>query len=130
MKNLNLKQLLSLKGLYFLITLIIALLVGIMGGIVDIIQPQGVVDIANHLGYPLYFFTLLGVFKVLGGIAILLPKSFDKAKNIAYYGFGFDFIFASYSHYSVNDPFSNIIVPLVLLVLLATSYFLKEKFSY
>jgi len=121
------KKILSLKGLYLFINLIIGLLVGLMGGIVDIIHTQGVIDMANHLGYPLYFFTLLGVFKVLGGIAILLPNSFDKVRNIAYYGFSFDFIFAAYSHYSVGDPFSSIIVPLVFLVLLGISYFLKQK---
>jgi len=121
------KKLLSLKGLYLFINLVIGLLVGIVGGVVDIIQPQGVLDMANHLGYPLYFFTLLGVFKILGGIAILLPNSFNNLKNIAYYGFSFDFIFASYSHYSVGDPFLKIIIPLFLLILLFTSYFLKQK---
>lgn len=127
MKEINLKKIFSIKGIYYISTLIIALLVGIIGGIVDIIQTQGVVDTAQHLGYPLYFFFLLGIFKVLGGIVLLLPSFLNKLKQIAYYGFGFDFIFASFSHYSVGDASIKVIVPLVFLALLIISYLLKDK---
>lgn len=122
-------KILNLKTLYYVLTLIVALLVGFMGGFVDIIHTQGVIDVSNHLGYPLYFFTLLGVFKILGGIALLLPKKFEKYSKIAYIGFTFDFIFASFSHFSVGDPFGKIIVPLVFLGILAGSYILKKKIT-
>lgn len=122
-------KILNLKTLYYVLTLIVALLVGFMGGFVDIIHTQGVIDASNHLGYPLYFFTLLGVFKILGGIALLLPKKFEKYSKIAYIGFTFDFIFASFSHFSVGDPFGKIIVPLVFLGILAGSYILKKKIT-
>ena len=84
-----------LRIVYIVTTLILGLGAGIMGGIMDIIQPQGVQEVAAHLGYPLYFFLLLGVFKVAGGITVLLPRVFDTFRNIAYLGFSFDFIFAS-----------------------------------
>jgi len=116
------------KYLYYGTTIVIAILVGIAGGIIDIIQPQNVVDIAAHLGYPLYFFMLLGIFKVLGGIALALPKIPNNLKNIAYVGFGFDFIFASFSHFSVGDPIVKILAPLVLLGVLYVSFRLKEEF--
>ena len=116
------KKLFNNKIFYFLTTGFIAILVGLVGGIVDIIQPQKVIDTASHLGYPLYFFTLLGIFKVLGAIGLFLPKAFDKLKNIVYAGFAFDFIFASFSHFSLNDEFAKIIVPLVMLVILSISY--------
>lgn len=119
------KKLLSLKTLYILLTALIAILVGIVGGIVDIIQTQGVLTASEHLGYPLYFFTLLGVFKVLGGIALFISN--DKIKNIAYAGFSFDFIFASFSHFSVGDPLMKVLMPLIFLGLLIFSYILKEK---
>lgn len=115
------------KYLYYGLTAVIALLVGIVGGIVDIVMPQNVIDMANHLGYPLYFFILLGVFKVLGGIVLLLPSSFDRLKDMAYTGFTFDFIFASYSHYSLGDPIGKIVVPLIFLVILYFSFQLKEQ---
>ena len=127
MKNINLKQLFSLKGIYYICTLIIALLVGIIGGIVDIMQTQGVVDTAAHLGYPLYFFFLLGIFKIVGGIVLLLPRFLNRYKKIAYYGFAFDFIFASFSHYSVGDSSIKVAIPLIFLVLLCISYLLKDR---
>lgn len=123
MKN----KILSLRTLYYVSTLIIAVLIGFISGFVDIIHTQGVIDASNHLGYPLYFFTLLGIFKILGGIALLLPKKFEQLSNIAYVGFTFDFIFASYSHFSVGDPFAKVVVPLVFLAILASSYKLKNK---
>lgn len=125
MKN----KIFNITTLYYLLTLAIAVLVGFVGGYVDIIHTQGVLDASAHLGYPLYFFTLLGVFKILGGIALLLPKQLDKFKNIAYIGFGFDFIFASFSHFSVGDPIGKIVVPLVFLFILALSYVLKNKIA-
>jgi len=116
------------KLLYYGTTALIAILVGIVGGIIDIIQSQNVVDIATHLGYPLYFFTLLGIFKILGGIALVLPKIPNKIKDAAYLGFGLDFIFASFSHFSVGDPIVKVLVPLVLLGVLYISFRLKSKF--
>ena len=117
------------KYLYYGTTAIIAILVGLAGGIVDIIQPQNVIDMAAHLSYPLYFFTILGVFKVLGGIALLLPQKFTRLKDVAYAGFSFDFIFASFSHFSVGDPIVKVLIPLVLLGILYVSFRLKEEFT-
>lgn len=116
------------RNFYFLTTGIIVLLVGTIGGIVDIIQTQEVINASLNLGYPLYFFTLLGVFKLLGATALLLPKKFNSIKDIAYAGFAFDFIFASFSHYSVGDSFDKIITPVIMLVILAVSYNLKDKY--
>ena len=129
MKSLQIKQFFTLRTLYILTTLLIALGVGMAGGIVDILHTQAVLDAAQHLGYPLYFFTLLGLFKILGGVALLLPKALSKFREIAYYGFGFDFIFASFSHYSVGDPTGKVITPLILLVLLSLSFYLSNHYS-
>jgi uncharacterized membrane protein len=121
------QKLFNKKIFYFLTTGFIALLVGLVGGIMDIIQPQNVIDTASVLGYPLYFFTLLGVFKILGAIGLFLPKAFDKLKDIVYAGFAVDFIFASFSHFASEDPFSKIITPLIMLVILYISYYLKDR---
>lgn len=121
------EKILNKKGFYFITTGIIAILVGLLGGVMDIVQPQGVIDTAAALGYPLYFFALLGVFKILGAIALFLPKQYDRIKDVAYAGFAFDFVFASFSHYSVNDGIVKIIIPLVLLVVLSISFYLKDR---
>lgn len=118
------KKLFRLKNFYYFTTGIIAIFVGLVGGVIDIIQPESLVQTATHLGYSLEFFYLLGIFKILGAIALFFP--FEKIKDLAYAGFMFDFIFASYSHYVVQDPTSKIILPLIFLVILIISYILKE----
>lgn len=116
------------KTLYYLSTIFIALAVGLAGGIVDILHTDAVLEVVERLQYPLYFFTLLGVFKILGAIALLLPASkFSKLKEWAYAGFTFDFLFASYSHFMIGDPISKVLFPLILLILLGVSYFLKDR---
>ena len=117
----------ALKVLFYLATLPIVLLVGFYGGAIDILLEPEVMIVNESLGYPLYFFPMLGVFKVLGAIILLLPNDFNRIKEWAYAGFTFDFIAASYSHFAVGDPVEKIAAPLVLLVVLAISYFLKDK---
>lgn len=118
----------NIKNLFYLTTAIIVVLVGLVGGVVDIIQTPNVIAMAEHLSYPLYFFTLLGVFKILGALVLVLPKKFNDLKTIAYAGFSFDFIFASFSHFSVGDGLSKILFPLILLVILGVSHNLKDKY--
>jgi len=118
----------NIKNLYLLTTGIIVILVGLFSGVVDILQTQGVISASQELGYPLYFFSLLGIFKILGAIALVLPKKFESIKLVAYSGFAFDFIFASFSHFSIGDSFTKILTPLVFLIILAISYKLKDKY--
>lgn len=117
----------NLKTVYYVCTLIIAILVGIVGGTVDILQTDAVIEASTILGYPLYFFTLLGIFKILGGILLLLPPRFSRIRDFAYVGFAVDFIFASFSHYSISDTLIKIIIPLIFLTILLISYILKNK---
>lgn len=116
-----------MKIFYWITTLLIVIAVGLVGGSVDIIHTEAVVEASMHLGYPLYFFTLLGIFKILGAIALVLPKKLDTFANIAYLGFAFDFIFASFSHYSVGDDVMKITVPLLFLIVLGVSYLLRSS---
>lgn len=77
-----------------------------------------------ELGYPAYFVTILGVWKVLGGLAILVPR-FPRLKEWAYAGITFDLTGAAYSHASMGHPAVKVIVPLVLLGLAAASWSLR-----
>ena len=114
------------RYLYYGSTILITVFVGIVGGLMDVIQPQNIIDTTAHLGYPLYFFTLLGIFKILGGLALFLPNRFTRCKDGIYAGFGVDFIFAAYSHLAVGDPTMKVLIPLSLLVVLGMSFYLKE----
>jgi hypothetical protein len=55
------------------------------------------VDMMTHLGYPLYFLTILGVWKMLGVVTVLIPK-FPLLKEWAYAGFFFAMSGAVFSH--------------------------------
>jgi uncharacterized membrane protein YphA (DoxX/SURF4 family) len=108
---------------YWITTVIVALGM-VVGGVFDAIRSPQAVAILSHLGYPAYFAVILGVWKVLGGIAILAPR-LPRLKEWAYAGMLFDLSGASLSHLSVGDPPSNIVTPLVLLVLVFVSWALR-----
>src|SRR5512139_2014559 len=77
-----------------------------------------------ELGYPAYFATLLGAWKVLGGLAILAPR-LPRAKEWAYAGIAFDLTGAAFSHAAVGHPAAKAIVPLVILGIAAGSWALR-----
>jgi len=80
----------------------------------------------SHLGYPVYFAALLGVWKILGGLAILAPRM-PRLKEWAYAGMFFDLTGAAVSHGSVGDPPARILTPLAILVLVIASWALRPK---
>jgi uncharacterized membrane protein YphA (DoxX/SURF4 family) len=77
-----------------------------------------------QLGYPPYFSVILGAWKFLGGLAVLLPGT-KRLKEWAYAGMLFDLTGASFSHFSVNDPAGKIAVPLIILIIVAASWALR-----
>jgi uncharacterized membrane protein YphA (DoxX/SURF4 family) len=80
----------------------------------------------THLGYPPYFMTILGVWKILGGIAVLLPRT-PRLKEWAYAGMIFDLTGAAFSHAASGDPAGKVIAPLVLAGLVAASWALRPE---
>ena len=77
-----------------------------------------------ELGYPAYFVLLLGIWKVLGGLAILVPR-FPLLKEWAYAGIAFDLSGAAFSHAAIGHPAAKVIVPLVILGIAAASWALR-----
>ena len=94
------------------------------GGAVDIARPGFAVEGIVHLGYPIYFMVILGVWKVLGGIAVLLPGT-PRLKEWAYAGMAFNLTSASASHAACGDGAGEIITPLVVLGIVAASWALR-----
>src|SRR5512139_2237307 len=76
------------------------------------------------LGYPAYFVTLLGTWKLLGGLALLAPR-LPRLKEWAYAGIAFDLTGAAFSHAAVGHPAAKAIVPLVILGIAAGSWALR-----
>lgn len=96
----------------------------VIGAILGLRQSPDVVNGIHHLGYPLYFSTLLSTWKLLGALAITLP-GLPRLKEWAYAGFVFDLTSASISHAAVGDSTADIVVPLVFLGLVLASWALR-----
>jgi len=78
----------------------------------------------TRLGYPPIVATILGMWKVLGAIAILIA-GWPRLKEWAYAGMFFVLSGAAVSHAAHGDPFGNVLVPLVLLAFVMTSWGLQ-----
>jgi uncharacterized membrane protein YphA (DoxX/SURF4 family) len=93
-------------------------------GIVQLIQVKKEVDNMTHLGYPAYLLTLLGIWKILGVVAILAPR-FPLLKEWAYAGFFFAMSGAVFSHIAAGSNPTDMIGPLLLLVLTGVSWYFR-----
>lgn len=80
-----------------------------------------------HLGFPDYFRIELGVLKVFGALALILPQVPDKIKSFAYFGFALTFVSASIAHFASGDPIAVSTAPIIFLVILGVSYYFQNK---
>jgi hypothetical protein len=81
-----------------------------------VIKMKQETDMMTHLGYPIYFLTILGTWKLLGAVAVLIPK-FPVLKEWAYAGFFFAMSGAVFSHFAVGDGGKEFFGPSLLIVL-------------
>ena len=89
------------KIIYWIATALLA--IGMLqSGIFAVLRTKQWVDLITPLGYPIYFLTILGMWKILGVIAILIPR-FPLLKEWAYAGFFFAMTGALASHLACND---------------------------
>jgi len=110
------------KIIYWIATIWLAL--GMLStGLVQIFTPQSETGFTKDMTYPIYFIMLLGVWKILGVIAILVPK-FALLKEWAYAGFFFVMTGAIYSHLATNNA-TEIFPALLLLALTIISWSLR-----
>lgn len=93
-------------------------------GMVQLIQMKEEADMIARLGYPLYILTLLGVWKLLGVVAVLVPK-FPLVKEWAYAGFFFAMSGAVFSHAACGDSAKEFFGPLLLIMLTLVSWYFR-----
>ena len=114
---------------YWGTTILVAVPIG-SGGIAQVAHLQQNVDGFVHvLGYPLYFVTVLGVWKVLGAITILVPL-FPRLKEWAYAGIFFDLTGAAASCAAVGGYGAyafHVLAPLIIAGLSVTSWALRPE---
>lgn len=90
-------------------------------GIVQILKRNEEITMMKHLGYPEYLLIILGIWKILGVIAVLSPK-LPLLKEWAYAGFFFAMSGAIVSHIILKDSFGDIAPSLLLLTLTVISW--------
>jgi uncharacterized membrane protein YphA (DoxX/SURF4 family) len=110
---------------YWICTVLVAAAF-LSGGVADIMRPPQVMEGMTHLGYPAYFMIILGAWKLLGGIAILVPR-FPVLKEWAYAGMIFDLTGATASHFASGDDVRHIVTPLVIALVVAASWALRPE---
>ena len=101
----------------------------LIAGIGELTASRGLVQILVHEGYPLYLLTILGVWKLLGVIALLVP-GFPRLKEWAYAGFFVDLTGAAVSGIArggVGDPGTVIWMPIILTLIALTSWALRPS---
>lgn len=93
-------------------------------GIVQLLQVEAEVDFILELGYPGYFLTLLGIWKILGVVAALIPR-YPLLKEWAYAGFFFAMTGAIFSHIATGGSVNEIFPPVLLLTLTIVSWYFR-----
>ncbi|GGB46154.1 DoxX family protein [Fictibacillus barbaricus] len=113
---------------YWTVTLLLAAAL-MLSGIGQLMQYGGNVELVTNLGYPLYILTILGVWKVLGVIVLVVP-GFTRLKEWVHAGIFFLMTGAALSHAFVNDYGDygfHIILPLLYAALNIASWVLRPK---
>ncbi|UAL53522.1 DoxX family protein [Metabacillus dongyingensis] len=113
---------------YWTITLLLAAAV-LLSGIGQLMQYGGNLELVTNLGYPSYVLTILGIWKVLGAIALVVP-GFPRLKEWVHAGIFFLMTGAALSHAFANnygDYGFHIILPLSYAALNIASWALRPK---
>ena len=100
------------------------------GGAAEAVHFRGNVEgVVQRLGYPLYCLTIIGIWKVVGAIVILIPGS-PRLKECAYAGIFFNVTGAAASHAAVGDygPLAfHILVNVLFATLVIVSWALRPQ---
>jgi uncharacterized membrane protein YphA (DoxX/SURF4 family) len=115
-----------IRTIAYWITTGLTAFVFLFSGALNAARPAPVIEAMSKLDYPGYLAVILGVWKVLGGVAILLPR-FPRLKEWAYAGMVFDLTGAAASHAACGHPASEIATPLVILGIVVASWALRPE---
>src|SRR5471030_2694400 len=112
------------KIIYWVATVLLAF--GMLAsGLQQILRTKAMIDLVTPLGYPVYFLTIIGIWKILGVIAILIPR-FKLFKEWAYAGFFFTMTGALISHLAIGDFGAKAILgPLFQTVFIILSWYFR-----
>ena len=110
---------------YWIVTILFAAFM-IFSAVPDIMMSEEAVTMITGLGYPKYFVSFIGIAKLLGAIAILIP-GLNRIKEWEYAGLFFDLVGATYSALAVGGFMLPILFMILPIGFLFLSYFLWHK---
>lgn len=125
----------NIKVISYWITTIFTAFELLAGGATDLLHGRAalvagepVTEILSHLGYPVYLLTILGIWKVLGALALLAPR-LPRLKEWAYAGCFFLYAGAVASGIvrGLNDPGTFIWPPCIFAILTLASWALRPR---
>jgi len=108
---------------YWIVTVLIVVEMA-MGGVWDLVRTHYVRTLVDHIGYPEYVLTILGVWKVAGAIALLVP-GYRLLKEWAYAGGFFVYTGAAASHLFAGDGPDHWAAPAIFALMIAASWWLR-----
>ncbi|MCP3059108.1 DoxX family protein [Myxococcus sp. K38C18041901] len=117
----------KLKVAYWVVTGLVSLSASV-SAFLYLSEAPAMVLAFEHLGYPAYFRTMLGIGKLLGVVALWAPLP-RTLREWAYAGFAIDFVAAVVSHTAMGDPVAQSAAPVLMFVLLIASHQLWHRVS-
>lgn len=113
------------KIIFWITTTAIFLFEGVLVALTS--QTDMAIQGITSLGYPVYFATMLAVFKVVGTLVLIIPKVPARVKEWAYAGFMIDFLCAFISLTVVHGFSGMVVMPIVAIGILIASYVSYHK---
>jgi uncharacterized membrane protein YphA (DoxX/SURF4 family) len=101
-------------------------LVFVGSGMANLLHLPHIAKDMAHLGYPAYFSTILGAWKILGAWAVAIP-AFPRVKEWAYAGMIFDLSGAAISRAVAGDGAAGVVPPLLVACLVVASWALRPE---
>jgi uncharacterized membrane protein YphA (DoxX/SURF4 family) len=112
--------------IYWVVTLFV-ICNGFVAGMMNILRIQPLFGMLLHLGYPAYFATVLGIWKVLGSLAVVAPR-YPRLKEWAYAGMFMDYTAAVASYVAIGEGVaSNLTFPIISIAFLVVSWALRPS---
>jgi len=114
------------KIIYWIATIWLALGMTVtgFGQLIKMKEGQGGTEMITHLGYPVYLLMILGAWKIVGVVVLLVP-GIPLIKEWAYAGFFFIMTGAFLSHLAMQDPVVELFPSLLLLILTILSWYFR-----
>jgi uncharacterized membrane protein YphA (DoxX/SURF4 family) len=100
-----------------------------ISGAFNVTRQPNVVQMLQHLGYPVYLATLLGIYKLLAAITLVIGSRWPRLKEWAFAGLFFNLSGAIVAHAASGDGFVGSAPPGVLLALTGMTYVAQRLFE-